>query len=153
MLLADSAVRSEGLAAPMLSRNRHWLEYDSRRACSAVRRHRICSVDRVGHLKSVASIRPMLRWSVRLGYRTRRQVRRWSVTTRPTPCVVGALAGLPAPTHHTSRESRERKSGKWLVRQQPECKEKHRNGQRRANHEQRREFSKLSATHEMQRQR
>jgi len=58
-----------------------------------------------------------------------------------------------APTRHTSRESRERKSGKWLVRQQPERKENHRNGQRRANHEQRREFSKLSATHEMQRQR
>jgi len=38
-----------------------------RRACSAVRRHRICSVDRVGHLKSVASITPMLRRSVRLG--------------------------------------------------------------------------------------
>src|SRR6516162_11106186 len=58
-----------------------------------------------------------------------------------------------APTRHTSRESRERKSGKWLVRQQPERKEKHRNGQRRANHEQRHELSKLSATHEMQRQR
>ena len=49
----------------------------------------------------------------------------------------------------TSRKSREKKSGKWLVRQQPERKEKHRNGQRRTNHEQRREFSKLSATHEM----
>ena len=53
----------------------------------------------------------------------------------------------------TSRKSREKKSGKWLVRQQPERKEKHRNGQRRANHEQRHELSKLSATHEMQRRR
>jgi len=29
MLLAAAAVRSEGWAAPMLSGNRHWLEYDS----------------------------------------------------------------------------------------------------------------------------
>src|SRR5262249_31212359 len=38
-------------------------------------------------------------------------------------------------------------------RQQPERKEKHRNGQRRANHEQQRQFSKLSATHDVQHQR
>ena len=48
----------------------------------------------------------------------------------------------------TSRKSREKKSGKWLVRQQPERKEKHRSGQRRANHEQRHELSKLRATYE-----
>ena len=44
------------------------------------------------------------------------------------------------------------KRDKWLLRQQPERKEKHRDGQRRANHEQRHELSKLSARHDTQRQ-
>jgi len=86
--------------------------------------------------------------------RERRVMANWP-TPRLSPGSVRRIAislwQRCAPTRHTSRESRERKSGKWLVRQQPERKEKHRNGQRRANHEQRREFSKLSPTHEMQR--
>jgi hypothetical protein len=49
----------------------------------------------------------------------------------------------------TSRKSREKKSGKWLVRQQPERKEKHRNGQRRANRKQHYKLSKPSARHDM----
>jgi hypothetical protein len=47
-----------------------------------------------------------------------------------------------------SRKSWEKKSGKWLPRLQPERKEKHRNGQRRANHEQHPKLSKLSARHD-----
>jgi tetratricopeptide (TPR) repeat protein len=43
-----------------------------------------------------------------------------------------------------------RKGVNGCFRHQPERKEKHRNGQRRANHEQRHELSKLSATHDVQ---
>ena len=52
-----------------------------------------------------------------------------------------------------SRKSRERKRRKPLKRQQPERKEKYRKRQCRANHEQHHQLSKLSATHDMQRQR
>ena len=54
----------------------------------------------------------------------------------------------PDTMSETSRKSRQKKRGKWLIRHQPGRKEKHRNGQRRANHEQRHELSKLSATHD-----
>jgi hypothetical protein len=46
------------------------------------------------------------------------------------------------------RKFRKRKRRKPIERQQPECKEKHRNSQRRANHEQHPKLSKLSARHD-----
>src|SRR5262249_60768848 len=49
----------------------------------------------------------------------------------------------------TSRKSREKKSGKWLVRQQPERKEKYRERQCRANRRQHYKLSKPSARHDM----
>src|SRR5262245_7719261 len=49
----------------------------------------------------------------------------------------------------TSRKSREKKSGKWLVRQQPERKEKYRERQCRANRKQHYKLSKPSARHDM----
>jgi hypothetical protein len=55
------------------------------------------------------------------------------------------------PLSEKPRKSRERKGDKWLLRQQPEGKKKHRDGQRRANHEQRHELSKPSPTHDTQR--
>src|SRR5262249_60009567 len=51
-----------------------------------------------------------------------------------------------------SRKSRQKKRGKWLLRHQPERKEKHRKRQCRANHEQHYQLSKLSATHDVQHQ-
>src|SRR5262249_26276436 len=49
-----------------------------------------------------------------------------------------------------TKNSRERKRSKRMKRQQPKRKEKHRNGQRRANHEQQHELSKLRASHDVQ---
>jgi hypothetical protein len=66
------------------------------------------------------------------------------------------LRSRAAPTRPKSekpRKSREGKRSKRLKRQQQERKEKYRKRQCRANHEQHNELSKLSATHDVQRQR
>jgi hypothetical protein len=57
------------------------------------------------------------------------------------------------PRSEKPRKSREGKRSKRLKRQQPQRKEKYRKRQCRANHEQHHEVSKLSATHDVQRQR
>ena len=66
------------------------------------------------------------------------------------------LRSRAAPTRPKSekpRKSREGKRSKRFKRHQPERKEKYRKRQCRANHEQHHELSKLSATHDVQRQR
>jgi hypothetical protein len=57
------------------------------------------------------------------------------------------------PKSENPRKSREGKRSKRLKRQQQERKEKCRKRQCRANHEQHHQLSKLSATHDVQRQR
>src|SRR5215831_10340909 len=57
------------------------------------------------------------------------------------------------PKSEKPRKSREGKRSKRLKRQQQERKEKYRKRQCPANHEQRHELSKLSATHDVQHQR
>ncbi len=61
--------------------------------------------------------------------------------------------GLPDKKSGNPRKSRERKRSKRLKRQQPERKEKYRKRQCRANRKQHHKLSKLSARHDMQRQR
>src|SRR6266566_807155 len=66
------------------------------------------------------------------------------------------LSSRAAPTRPKSekpRKSREGKRSKRLKRQQQERKEKYGKRQCRANHEQHHQLSKLSATHDVQRQR
>src|SRR5437016_2903749 len=66
------------------------------------------------------------------------------------------LRSRAAPTRPKSekpRKSREGKRSKRLKRQQQERKEKYCKRQCRANHEQHHQLSKLSATHDLQRQR
>src|SRR6516225_3460033 len=67
---------------------------------------------------------------------------------------MGATAdSVSSATSAGSRKSRQKKRGKWLLRHQPERKEKYRKRQCRANHEQHHQLSKLSATHDVQHQR
>ena len=81
-------------------------------------------------------------------------------SSNPTSLRLGCLAtrNLPSPANESKppsekpRKSRERKGDKWLLRQQPEGKKKHRDSQRRANHDQRHELSKPSPGHDTQRQ-